>query len=291
LIIDTEGVGEVTGYKWSLDLDTGIATTEFTSNGVTYQREVFASYPANVIVVHQTSSKPAKWTRSIKFAHEGNRVADSAIRFDAQFLNTPDTTILAAATNFVSYKDVSGDPVKRNQATLAAVKGKSYEQLRAEHIRDHQALFRRVTIDLGTTSASTLPTDERIAKFATGDDPSLVALLFQYGRYLMIGASRPGGQPANLQGLWNDSNKPAWDSKYTDNINTEMNYWPAEDTNLSECQLPLFDALKDLSQTGAIVAKEHYNARGWVVHHNFDLWRGAAPINASNHGIWQTGGA
>jgi alpha-L-fucosidase 2 len=291
LLIDTEGVGEVTGYKRSLDLDTGIVTTEFTSNGVTFKREVFASYPANVIVVHQTSSKPATWTRSIKFAHEGGKVADSAIRFDAQFLNTPDTTILAAATNFVSYKDVSGDPVKRNAATLAAVKGKSYEQLRAEHVRDHQALFRRVTIDLGTTSASKLPTDERIAKFATGDDPSLVALVFQYGRYLMIGSSRPGGQPANLQGLWNDSNKPAWDSKYTDNINTEMNYWPAEDTNLSECQLPLFDALKDLSQAGANVAKEQYNARGWVVHHNFDLWRGAAPINASNHGIWQTGGA
>ena len=107
----------------------------------------------------------------------------------------------------------------------------------------------------------------------------------------MIASSRPGGQPANLQGLWNDSNSPAWDSKYTDNINTEMNYWPVEETNLSECQLPLFDALKDLAESGAITAEEHYNARGWVLHHNFDLWRGTAPINASNHGIWQTGGA
>src|ERR1039458_3772246 len=107
----------------------------------------------------------------------------------------------------------------------------------------------------------------------------------------MISSSRPGGQPANLQGIWNDSNQPAWDSKYTDNINTEMNYWPAEVTNLSECQLPLFEALKDLAKAGAVTAREHYNARGWVLHHNFDLWRGTAPVNASNHGIWQTGGA
>ncbi len=148
-----------------------------------------------------------------------------------------------------------------------------------------------MSLDLGATAAAKLPTDQRIAAFAAGNDPALVALLFQYGRYLMIGSSRPGGQPANLQGIWNDSNKPAWDSKYTDNINTEMNYWPVEETNLSECHLPLFDALKDLAQSGAVTAKEHYNAGGWVLHHNFDLWRGTAPINASNHGIWQTGGA
>ena len=146
-----------------------------------------------------------------------------------------------------------------------------------------------MTLDLGP--APDLPTDERIAAFAKTGDPALVALVFQYGRYLMIGSSRPGGQPANLQGIWNESNRPAWDSKYTDNINTEMNYWPVEETNLSECQLPLFDALKDLAVSGAITAREQYNARGWVLHHNFDLWRGTAPINASNHGIWQTGGA
>src|SRR5262249_22227406 len=210
LLIDTEGVGEVTGYKRSLDLDTGIAATEWTSNGITFKREVFASYPANVIVVHQTSSKPAKFTASLKFAHADNKVADSAIRFDARTAIDGDTIILAAATNFVNYKDVSADPVKRNLATLAAVKGKSYAALRAEHIKDHQALFRRVTLDLGTSASAELPTDERIAKFASAGDPSLVTLLFQYGRYLMIAASRPGGQPSTLQGLWNDSNKPAW---------------------------------------------------------------------------------
>jgi alpha-L-fucosidase 2 len=307
LEVRTAGVENPTNYKRSLDLNTGIATTEFQADGVTYRREVFASYPANVIVVHLTSSKNTMFSAELKFTHQDGKVADSAIRFDARVVSAEGnysvefvprlvrgptaTFVLAAATNFQNYKDVSADPTARIDATLAALRGKSYETLRAEHIRDHQALFRRVSIDLGTTAAAELPTDQRIAKFATGSDPALVALLFQYGRYLMIAASRPGGQPATLQGLWNDSNKPAWDSKYTDNINTEMNYWPAGVANLSECQIPLFDALKDLSQTGASVAKQHYNARGWVVHHNFDLWRGAAPINASNHGIWQTGGA
>jgi alpha-L-fucosidase 2 len=296
LLIETEVVGNPTEYKRSLDLDTGIAATEFSANGVKYRREVFASFPANAIVVHVTAGAPAKFDARLTFAHTDGKVENSAIRYDARVVPlavtaTSATYVLVAATNFNNYRDVSGDPVKRNDATLAALKGKAYEALRAEHIKDHQALFRRVSLNLGSTAAAELPTDERIAKFAGGNDPALVALLFQYGRYLMIAASRPGGQPATLQGLWNDSNKPAWDSKYTDNINTEMNYWPSGVANLSECQLPLFDALKDLSQTGAVVAKEHYNARGWVVHHNFDLWRGAAPINASNHGIWQTGGA
>jgi alpha-L-fucosidase 2 len=296
LLIETPGVETPSNYKRSLDLDTGIATTEFSAGGVNYRREVFASFPANAIVVHLTASQPTNFTTHLTFAHIDGKIEDSAIRYDARVVPlgvTPTTAtyILVAATNFQSYKDVSADPVKRNDATFAVLRGKSYEILRAEHIKDHQALFRRVSLNLGTSPAAELPTDERIAKFAAGNDPALVALLFQYGRYLMIAASRPGGQPATLQGLWNDSNKPAWDSKYTDNINTEMNYWPSGIANLSECQLPLFDALKDLSQTGAIVAKEQYNARGWVVHHNFDLWRGAAPINASNHGIWQTGGA
>jgi len=303
LIIETAGAGSPTSYKRSLDLDTGIATTTFTANGIEWRREVFVSHPANAIVVHLTSSKPAPVTASLKCGHTNckdgaalsGQVEDSAIRFDARLdirtEGTSTTFILTAATNFKNYRDVSADPAQRNAATLAAIGTKPYETLRAEHIRDHQALFRRVSLDLGATPASKLPTDERIAGFAHGTDPALVTLLFQFGRYLMIAGSRPGGQPTTLQGLWNDSNKPAWDSKYTDNINTEMNYWPVEETNLSECHLPLFDALKELAQSGAITAKEHYNAGGWVLHHNFDLWRGTAPINASNHGIWQTGGA
>jgi alpha-L-fucosidase 2 len=136
-----------------------------------------------------------------------------------------------------------------------------------------------------------LPTDEQVLRYAQKENPRLAALFFQYGRYLMIASSRRGGQPANLQGLWNDSVNPPWDSKYTVNINTEMNYWLTEPTNLRECGTPLFDALADISQTGHVVAQKHYNAPGWVLHHNFDLWRGAAPINASNHGIWPSGGA
>ncbi len=304
LLIDMPGVENPTEYRRSLDLDTGIATTEFSTGGVRYRREVFASHPANVIVVHLTFSKAAVFTATLKCGHAdckggagqmSGQVKDSAIRFDSRLEKREEgnaaTLILTAATNFKTYQDVSGEPAARNTATLAAIGKKSYEALRAEHIRDHQNLFRRVALDLGTTAASQLPTDERIAAFAKGSDPALVTLLFQFGRYLMIGSSRAGGQPANLQGLWNDSNTPAWDSKYTDNINTEMNYWPVEETNLAECHLPLFDAMKDLAQAGAITAKEHYDARGWVVHHNFDLWRGTAPINASNHGIWQTGGA
>ena len=317
----------VTGYRRDLNLDTAVSTVEYTLHGITYQREVFASYPAQAIVVRLSASRQGSiaFEATLRSAHEGSRVvidpageivmsgavAESAIRFEARLVVETEggfrstmsdgriavkdadsaTLILTGATNFKNYKDVSADPAARNTAALAALEGKSYDALRAAHVADYQRLFHRVSLDLGTTPAAALPTDERIAAFSKGNDPALVALVFQFGRYLVIGSSRPGGQPANLQGLWNESNNPPWDSKYTDNINTEMNYWPVEETNLSECQLPLFDALKDLAASGAITAREQYGARGWVLHHNFDLWRGTAPINASNHGIWETGGA
>ena len=201
------------------------------------------------------------------------------------------TVLLVGATSFVNYKDIGGDPAAGNERTIEQLQRKTYDELRDAHVGDYQTLFQRVTIDLGTSEAVSQPTDQRIKAFQRQNDPQLAALFFQFGRYLLIASSRPGGQPANLQGLWNESQDPPWDSKYTININTEMNYWPAELTNLSECHEPLFAALKDLSQSGARVADAHYGARGWVVHHNFDLWRGAAPINNSNHGIWPTGGA
>ncbi len=317
--------GEVGGYRRGLNLDSATATVEYTRGGVKFTREVIASYPAKVIAIRITASKPGAlhFTASLKSAHSeatvtsaGNqismngRVAEAAIRFEARLVVEQQggrheaadgsihvanansvTLILAGATNFKNFQDVSADPKQRNTATLAAVRGKSYEALRTAHIADHQKLFRRVSLDLGASDAAALPTDERIKNFASGNDPQLVTVLFQYGRYLTIGASRPGGQPANLQGIWNDSNRPPWGSKYTDNINTEMNYWPVEVTNLAECHEPLFDALKDLAISGEKTAAEQYNARGWVLHHNFDLWRGTAPINHANHGIWQTGGA
>jgi alpha-L-fucosidase 2 len=158
-------------------------------------------------------------------------------------------------------------------------------------VADHRRLFRRVALDLGASAAADRPTDERLARASQGDDPGLAALYFQFGRYLLIASSRPGGQPANLQGIWNDRMKPSWDSKWTVNINTEMNYWPAEVTALAECHEPLFDLIDDVAETGSKTAREHYGARGWVLHHNTDLWRGTAPINNSNHGIWPTGGA
>lgn len=312
-------------YRRSLNLDSGTAITRFNIGGVTYTREVFASYPARVIAIRLTASKSKRlsFTVTMKSIHEASKVAaagdelvltgapaDSAIRFEARLriiLNgggmtdhdgqisvagaDSATLLLSAATNFVNFRDVSADPRQRTRDTLDALTKKSFRRLRNEHIADHRRLFRRVSLDLGSSPTAALPTDERIARFATGDDPALVALLFQYGRYLLIGSSRPGSQPANLQGVWNDSNKPSWDSKYTVNINTEMNYWPSWSTNLAECQIPLFDALKQIAQSGEVTAREQYTAPGWVLHHNFDLWRGTAPINASNHGIWPTGGA
>ena len=201
------------------------------------------------------------------------------------------TLRLVAATSFRNFRDVSADPAERCAAYLKAATPKSYAALRAAHVRDHRRLFRRVVLDLGTTQAATQPTDQRIKAFAKAADPQLAALYFQFGRYLLIASSRPGSQPANLQGVWNESTNPPCDSKYTTNINTEMNYWPAESTNLAECHEPLFDLIADCAQTGRRVAKEHYGCRGWVLHHNTDLWRGTAPINAANHGIWVPGGA
>jgi alpha-L-fucosidase 2 len=156
---------------------------------------------------------------------------------------------------------------------------------------DHRGLFRRCALDLGTSDAAELPTDERQSRLKEQPDAAFAALFFHYGRYLLIASSRPGSHPANLQGIWNESLAPPWESKYTTNINTEMNYWPAEATNLSECHEPLFDMLRDVAVTGAKVAREHYGMDGWVLHHNTDGWRGAAAINATNHGLWPTGGA
>jgi alpha-L-fucosidase 2 len=199
--------------------------------------------------------------------------------------------VLAAATSYVNYEDISADPRARCQETLTQLGEKPYQRILAEHQADHRKLFRRADIDLGTSEATEKETDQRIRDFKGGDDPHLAALFFQFGRYLLIASSRSPGQPANLQGLWNDKLSPPWGSKYTCNINTEMNYWPAELTGLSECHQPLFDALADMAQRGSLTAKTFYDCRGWVCHHNFDLWRGTAPINASNHGIWPVGGA
>ena len=199
--------------------------------------------------------------------------------------------LLTMATSYRSFADVSGDPTAFNRSTLRAARGRSYEALLSRHQHEHRQLFRRVDIDLGETVAAQLPTDERVRTSLTNDDPALTALYFQYGRYLLLSSSRPGSQAANLQGLWNDLSNPPWGSKYTININTEMNYWPAEVTALPETVQPLVDLVRDLAITGARTAKTMYGARGWVAHHNTDLWRATAPIDGAKYGMWPTGGA
>jgi len=320
------GHEQVDGYRRQLDIGSGVWRLTYKAGGVTFTREMIASYPDNVLAMRIEGDAKGKvsFTAGLACPHKDSsvkatgdnqlvlsgQVRKGGIAFEARLTVASDggtvrkaddgrievkdadaaTLVLAAATNYVNFRDVSGNPSERCAKTLKAIAGKSWQQIRKAHVADHRKLFGRVILDLGPDKADQ-PTDKRIKAFGSGDDPQLAALYFQFGRYLMIACSRPGGQPANLQGLWNASMRPPWESKYTVNINTEMNYWPAEPCNLPECHIPLFDALADMTVSGASVAKEHYGARGWVLHHNFDLWRGAAPINNSNHGIWPTGGA
>ena len=201
------------------------------------------------------------------------------------------TLLVAAATNFVSYKDVSGDPAGRVEAALGGAAAKPFGVLLDAHLREHRRLFRRVEIELPSGPTSDLPTAERIKAFDGTNDPALAGLVLQFGRYLLISSSRPGTQPANLQGIWNDKMNPPWDAKYTTNINTEMNYWPAEVGNLAECAEPLFRMIRELTDQGTDVAREHYGARGWVFHQNTDIWRVAAPMDGPSWGTFTTGGA
>ena len=201
------------------------------------------------------------------------------------------TLLVAAGTNFKRYDDITADPAARVRSYLAKVKGKSFDKLRADHVADHQAFFRRVKLSLPETAVSAQPTDRRLTDHVPAQDPQLAALMFQYGRYLLLGSSRPGCQAANLQGIWNEDMNPWWESKFTTNINTEMNYWPAETTGLPECVEPLVRMVKELSETGAKVAKVHYGAHGWVFHQNTDQWRAAAPMDGATWGTFATGGA
>ena len=199
------------------------------------------------------------------------------------------TLAVCAATSFKNYRDVSSDPQARVEGYINAACSKTCARLRQEHLADYQRLFRRVSVDLGTSEAATLPTDRRIAGFSKAADPALVALYYQFGRYLLLASSRPGGQPANLQGIWNQELWPSWSSKWTCNINVEMNYWAAETANLGECHQPLFDLIGDLRVAGQKTARDWYGCRGFVVHHNTDLWRGTAPVDGVQ-GVWPMGG-
>ena len=324
----TNGVGQQ--YRRDLDLDTAIAKVNYTAGGVRFQREVFSSAVDQVIVVRLTADQSGKISfttslttpqkasvkvegtntlvmtgvngdaRGIKGAlkfqsrvrvlTEGGKVAVTADKISVAGADAV-TLLIAAATSYKNYRDVTGNPeaITRNQIALA--QKQSLEKIRAAHVAAHQKLFRRVQLTLDTDEALNLPTDTRIKNFHNGNDPQLAALYFQFARYLLISCSRPGGQAATLQGLWNDSMTPPWDSKYTININTEMNYWPAENCNLAECVEPLTQLVLEMAETGRRTAKIHYGAGGWVAHHNTDLWRATAPVDGPNSGTWPTGGA
>ncbi|MCW6008231.1 glycoside hydrolase N-terminal domain-containing protein [Micromonospora sp. CPCC 205371] len=317
-------------HNRTLDLTTAVASTTYALNGVRYQREVFASAPDQVIVVRLTADRAGSVTFNATFDSPQRTTVSSpdgatigldgvsgnmeGISGQVRFLAlahaavtggtvtssggtlrvagaTSVTLLVSIGTSYVNYRTVDGDyqGIARNH--LAAARTAGFDQLRARHVADYQALFNRVAIDLGRTAAADQTTDVRIAQHANVNDPQFSALLFQFGRYLLISSSRPGTQPANLQGIWNDLMAPSWDSKYTINANLPMNYWPADTTNLSECFLPVFDLVKDLTMTGARVASVQYGAGGWVAHHNTDGWRGASVVDGAVWGMWQTGGA
>ncbi|NBW08068.1 MAG: glycoside hydrolase family 95 protein [Caulobacteraceae bacterium] len=317
------------GYRRELDLDQGIAATRFVRNGVTYSREVLASAAAGALVVRLTADRPGALSFEAEFETPQEAATDisdgdlvlrgantaqngvaAALTFEARVrvLNEGGTVerragslavsgadavtlIIATETSFQGPKTVAGVPERGTRAAVEAAARRGWPQLRALHVAEHRQLFRRFDIDLGQTDPAALSTDQRIAKSQTLVDPALAALYVQYARYLLISCSRPGGQPATLQGLWNDKINPPWGSKYTININTEMNYWPAEPANLAPCVEPLVEMVRQLSATGAEIAKVHYGARGWVCHHNTDLWRAAAPIDGARFGMWPMGGA
>ena len=220
--------------------------------------------------------------------------ADGEVKIDNYEFEIDDATevtlYIVAATNFVNYQDLSGNPTKKNNETLASIRGKSYKKLLKAHLQKYQEQYNRVSLTLPKSENSSLETDKRLQAF-DGKDLDMVSLMMQYGRYLLISSSQPGGQPANLQGVWNNKMDAPWDSKYTININAEMNYWPALVGNLAETQQPLFSMIRDLSETGTKTAQEMYGCHGWVAHHNTDLWRVAGPVDGTTWGMFPTGGA
>ncbi len=332
LLIEQPGHAEATRYSRELDLNRAVATTRYTVDGVTYQREVFASLADKVVRVHLTADRPGALSFTLRYEtpltrhevfcqeksliltgngedHEGvkgvirmetctqvvNQGGTVKAEGDRLRVENADevTLYVVSATNFRSYNDVSGDPHREVRHLLEkATATNTYAQALAEHEALYRQQFNRVQLSLGESPESReWETPERIRRFHEGKDAALAALMFQYGRYLLISSSQPGGQAANLQGIWNDRLLAPWDGKYTININTEMNYWPAEVTNLTETHQPLFQLVKELSETGQETARVMYGAKGWVAHHNTDLWRCTGPVDQAFYGTWPNGGA
>lgn len=331
LIIEAPGHEKAKNYYRDLDLERAVATTRYQVDGVNFQREVFASFPDRVIIVRFTADKPGELNFKVSYDsplqstvrkqgkklvlrgkggdHEGVKgvievesqsqvIAEGGkVSLTDKYISvehaTAATLYIAAATNFVNYYNVKGNESKKASALLAGAMKKEYSEALKAHTDYYQSQFNRVSLSLGgeNTKTARQETVKRIAGFSQGNDSALAALMFQYGRYLLISSSQPGGQPANLQGIWNHQLNAPWDGKYTININTEMNYWPAEVTNLSETHEPLFDLVQDLSVTGRETARTMYGCNGWVAHHNTDIWRVTGPVDKAFYGTWPVGGA
>lgn len=325
-----------TDYHRDLSLDAALAESVYTVNGVTFRREVFASFPDQVLVVRLTASQPGQltftvqmdspqpgttvesttddtlqltgqiqprqnrpysWTGSwdkpgmrlaglLKVVPEGGTVHADGESLRISAANSV-TLLFSPAASFRNYRDISGDPLAAARAFLSRASAHSYAALLKRHLDDYRLLFSRVQLSLGPEH-STDSIDQRIKDFANTDDPSLLALYFAFGRYLLISSSRPGGQPANLQGIWNQDLTPPWASKWTTNINLEMNYWQADTGDLWETEQPLWNLIRDLEVTGSETARVHYHANGWVLHHNTDLWRATTPVDGP-WGLWPMG--
>ena len=317
-------------YYRELDIERAVTKTSYSVDGVTYTREALASFPDRVVVVRLTASRPGRLSFTAFFTtpqkkatlqttpakeltilgttsdHEGVKglVQYKGIvrmKLEGGTLTASDTALLvknadavtiyiSIATNFNNYRDISGDAAKRAAAYLNKAYQKSFATILPAHVAAYQNYFHRVKLDLGTTDAANLPTDERLKNFRITNDPSFVTLYYQFGRYLLISSSQPGGQAANLQGIWNGSINPPWDSKYTININAEMNYWPAEKTGLAELHEPFFQLVKEMAEAGRETARVMYGARGWMAHHNTDIWRATGAVDGAFWGAWSNGG-
>ena len=328
LYINFNHNGEASEYRRQLDISKAVSEVTYKVGDVSFKRETIASLPDGVIMMSLTADRKKALNLSLEYdAPEGGTVkmngkgmditvpgrehegipagltAKCGIRVKSNgkvfaregMLNIEDAdyavVYIASATNYVNYKDISGNPDKIVASLLKNAMKNDFASSLAAHTDAYKEQFDRVSLILPSIGGADKETHLRVADFKNNYDPSLLALLFQYGRYLLISSSQPGGQPANLQGVWNESNYAPWDSKYTININAEMNYWPAEATNLSECHQPLFDLIEDLSHTGAETAKTLYGADGWVAHHNTDAWRVCGPVDKARYGMWPNGGA
>lgn len=330
LFISFPGHDKYTEYYRDLNIGNAIASVSYKVNGVTYKREMFTSFTDQAVVVRLTADKPNSITcniflttpqEKVERAIDGDQLVLTGITpahekqsgkvqletrvkpkvkggactvsDDIIAIENADEAILyiAIATNFVSYNDISGDKTQRCKQYIAQAIANVYEKAKKEHTAFFRRYMNRMSIDLGKTEACNKPTDVRIKEFSETFDPQLASLYFQFGRYLLISCSQPGTQPANLQGIWNDRLLPPWDSKYTCNINLQMNYWPAEVTNLTEMHEPMLKLVREVAETGEHTARLMYNTRGWVLHHNTDIWRITGPVDGAASGMWPTGGA